>query len=348
LEWLDCQLAVRLASGAVGLRRRIVVLKQIILLAVVLALGSLGNVVTARPGDLVPGRQGGGTAPVSRGVMRAYLGVFLGDDSDTSNASGVLVGKVVPDSPAAKAGLQVNDVLLRFNQIKLESATHVYHLLGEMAPGATLQVTFLRGAEQQTLPVVLGERQAPVDACKRLYAEADNSAAEAARLRGQAEEERRRGNEEEARKRLNEATEFAKQAAVYREEVDKAIREGTASGAENCQPGNNRVRLPLGLTTIPLTEQLAKFFEAPGGVGVLISEVKPGSLAEQSGLQSGDCLQTINGQPVSSPAEVSRLLNPQTGTTNKSANSGATAAAEFTLGLVRDGKPLTLTINFAK
>ena len=285
--------------------------------------------------------------PVNRGTTRAYLGVFLGDPPETQTTSGVIVGKVVPDSPAAKAGLQINDVLLRFNQTELENAAHVHRLLGELVPGTTLQVMYLRGTERQTVQVVLGERQASVDVCKRLYAEAENSEIEAAKYRQQAEEERRRGNEEEARKRLAEAGEFAKQAAIYREEVDKAIREGTAKGAEDCQSGNRVPRQAFGLVTTPLTEQLAQFFKVPGGTGVLVSEIKPGSPAERAGLKVGDCLHAINDQPVSIPAEVSRLLNPPTSVITRTANT-AVVKNEITLALVRAGQPLTLTLDPTK
>lgn len=282
--------------------------------------------------------------PVNRGTTRAYLGVFLGDPPETQASSGVIVGKVVPDSPAARAGLQINDVLLRFNQTELANAAHVHQLLGDLVPGTHLQVTFLRGSERQTVEVVLGERQARVDICKRLYAEAENSEVEAAKYRQLAEEERRRGNEEEARKRLAEAGEFAKQAAIYREEVDKAIREGTAKGAENCQGSNRAPRQAFGLITVPLTEQLAQFFKVPGGTGVLVSEIKPGSPAERSGLKVGDCLHAINGQPVSVPAEVNRLLNPATSFITRTATS-AVVKNEITLALVRAGQSLTLTID---
>jgi S1-C subfamily serine protease len=327
------------------------VLRRSIPLAILVTQFVLGAGVATWPAKGQSLEQNGATG--YRGNLRAYLGVFLGDLPDVVHdgaavARGALVGKVVPESPAAKAGLQINDVLLSFDKTNIESAAHVYRLLGELAPGAHVLIALLRGGERRTVEVVLGERQAAVDPCKRLYAEAELHQAEANKYQQQAEEERRRGNEEEARKLLASAADVAKRAAEFREGADKAISEGTASGAENCAPGSTTSRPALGLSTIPLTAQLAKFFNVPNYTGVLIAEIKPGSLAERHGLKVGDCLHSINGQPVSLPAEVNRLLNPESATATRLVVPRPAPVTEFVLVIVREGVPQTLKINQAK
>ena len=261
-------------------------------------------------------------ASAYRGGLRAYLGVFIGD---ALAAKGAVVGKVVEDSPAAKAGLRVNDLIQSFGQTPIENAAHVYKLLGELPPGSGLTITVLRGETTRALQVTLGERQGPVDPCLRLYAEADLHQAEANRLRQLAEAARQKGNEEEAKARLAEAGSNDNRSAELRADVDKAIREGKVS----CGKSAPQTRGALGLNAMPLTEQLAQFFNVKTGAGVLVTEVKPDGLAARQGLQAGDCLLTINGNPVATLAEAQRLLNPE-------------SALEISLLIVRDGKEQTL------
>ena len=59
-----------------------------------------------------------------RGI--AYLGAFLGDITEErarelklDTVSGAIVGKVVADSPAARAGIREGDVLLSFRNDKI-------------------------------------------------------------------------------------------------------------------------------------------------------------------------------------------------------------------------------------
>jgi S1-C subfamily serine protease len=320
---------------------------RILPLAILVTQSFLSNPAGALPLSAA-GAQGGAAASAYRGTSRAYLGAFLWDAQEANQGDGAMIGKVVPESPAAKADLQANDVLLSFDEIALKDAAHVYRLLGELQPGATVRVTYLRGAERQTVPVVLGERQAAPDVCKRLYAETELNEAEALKLRKMADEERLRGKVEEARKLLEESATVAKQAKILREDVDRAIQAGV-KGAESCQPGNrNNSRQSFGLATVPLTEQLARFFNVPSGTGVLISEIRPGSTAARNGLKAGDCLASINGKPVSSPAEVNRLLNRQNALVERAVTTAAAELPEMVLVLVREGTPQTVKINPVK
>lgn len=285
---------------------------------------------------LVAAQTEGPTISGYRGKVRAYLGVFLGD---VPAAKGAIIGKVIEDSPAAKAGLRVNDILLNFDKTPLDNAAHVYKLLGELPPHSALPVTVLRGGATLTLQVALGERQGLADACQRLYAEVDLLQAEADRLRQVAEEARQKGNDEEARKLLNEAVAYA---ALRRAEVDKAIADGSTSGIEDCRKTRQPARLPLGLSVMPLGEQLAQFFNVKASTGLLITEVKPASLAERNGLKAGDCLLAVNGKSITTLVEIQRQLSRLGDSTLRSASG---ESAELTLLIVRDGSEKTVAFK---
>jgi len=63
-----------------------------------------------------------------------------------------------------------------------------------------------------------------------------------------------------------------------------------------------------------LTPQLAEFFGAKGGSGVLVRSVEKGSRAEQAGLRAGDVIVKINGSTVNDCSDFTRLLRARTST----------------------------------
>ena len=62
----------------------------------------------------------------------------------------------------------------------------------------------------------------------------------------------------------------------------------------------------LGITVSPLSEQLASYFGVKQGV--LVTDVTSSSPAASAGVRAGDVITAINGQAVSSGAEVTRAL----------------------------------------
>jgi len=277
-------------------------------------------------------------APAYLNKAYAYLGVYLGDAPD---GKGALVGQVVADSPAAKAGVQANDVLLRFDKTVIENAAQVYRLLGTTPTGSTVTLSIQRAGESLTLSVPVGERRVQPDACQKLYAQSELVQAEANRLRQSAEEARQRGDEKEAKQLAQQAADWASQAALERKAVDDAISEGT-TGLSDCQRLGKPGRAQFGLNAISLNEQLAQFFKVKESAGWLITEVKMGGLAEQQGLKVGDCLFTVNGKRIAQLTDLNRLLNHE-GELAATAVKGT--AREITLVIVRDGKEQTLKFS---
>jgi serine protease Do len=66
----------------------------------------------------------------------------------------------------------------------------------------------------------------------------------------------------------------------------------------------------LGISVVPLTPDLARQLNLPGQTsGAVISEVDPGSPAEEAGLQRGDVIQEVNRQTVRKPEDVEQALS---------------------------------------
>ena len=79
-----------------------------------------------------------------------------------------MVSEVVPDSPAGKAGLKVNDVLLNANDTNLKDMkrTAFAELIAAKRSGTLLSLEVRRGTELLTVKVKLGPRPSDFEALK--------------------------------------------------------------------------------------------------------------------------------------------------------------------------------------
>jgi S1-C subfamily serine protease len=60
---------------------------------------------------------------------------------------GVLIASVAPESPAAKAGLKMHDVVIRYDQFDIYSPEQLMQLLGNEKAGREVVVTFDRAGK---------------------------------------------------------------------------------------------------------------------------------------------------------------------------------------------------------
>ncbi len=98
-------------------------------------------------------------------VSHGWLGVGIQDLTPDlaaglglSTTSGVVVSQVFPDSPAEKAGFQRGDVIVRFQDRKVEHASDLTRMVGTTPPGTEVKVQVLREGREQTLTARIGER----------------------------------------------------------------------------------------------------------------------------------------------------------------------------------------------
>ena len=98
-------------------------------------------------------------------VVRAYLGVFPSDldramaaEMDIAAREGVVMVAVEPGTPAEKAGIQEEDVLIALDDQAVPNVVTLERLLiGHFQVGQTITVTLLRGDERRVLSLTLGE-----------------------------------------------------------------------------------------------------------------------------------------------------------------------------------------------
>jgi len=97
-------------------------------------------------------------------VSRGWLGVLIQDVTrelaesfGMSKPQGALIAKVMPDSPAEKAHLQVGDVVLSFNGKDIERSSSLPPIVGSTPVNKRVPVKVIRNKRTQTLWVTLAE-----------------------------------------------------------------------------------------------------------------------------------------------------------------------------------------------
>ena len=95
-------------------------------------------------------------------VTRAYLGVQLQDLDRTlaeayklSKPEGALITMVTANSPAAKAGLKVGDVILKYNNQPIAQASQLLNFLNRTTPQQVVDLHILRNDKRQNISATL-------------------------------------------------------------------------------------------------------------------------------------------------------------------------------------------------
>jgi serine protease Do len=97
-------------------------------------------------------------------VEHAYMGVGISDVTPENaqffamkNNNGAVITQVDPDTPAAKAGLKIGDVITAVDGKEINDAGQLQIAVGSKSPGAKLQLSVLRNGKEMTVPITLAE-----------------------------------------------------------------------------------------------------------------------------------------------------------------------------------------------
>ena len=206
------------------------------------------------------------------------LGVTIRDvDSEDAKGktqpSGVVIESVDEDSPAAKAGLKQNDVVVEFDGERVRSVRQFTRLVSETPSGRSVTANVMRDGSRVSITVT------PRDGSNFRF------------LEGEAFEALRP---------------FATRPPAV---VSRPARPLTTTPTPLPPAFESfvwRSSNRLGITTGDLSPQLRDYFGAKEGV--LVTSVEDNSAASKAGVKAGDVVTSINGQNVETPADVRREL----------------------------------------
>lgn len=182
---------------------------------------------------------------------------------------GVVVGKVLEDSPAAKAGLKDGDVVTEINGQRIEGTAQFRRIIREIPAGRSVQLGIWRDGRSQTIVATLGKMQENRKQLMKAMPQVFNF-------------------------RMPEMPEIAPMPDVPSFEWDNG---GMLMG----QPR-------LGIDAEDISGQLGSYFGAPDGEGILVREVNSGSAAEKAGVKAGDVITSLNGERIHGLAELRSKL----------------------------------------
>jgi len=118
-------------------------------------------------------------------VSRGWLGVLiqevtreLAESFGMENPHGALVAKVLDDSPAAAAGLEVGDVIVEFNGKPVMRSSGLPPLVGRAKVGKDAQVVVIRNRERRQIAVNIAEL--PTEITQAAYTPENNVIEESA------------------------------------------------------------------------------------------------------------------------------------------------------------------------
>lgn len=246
----------------------------------------------------------------------SYLGVQTAEINKENFAKfglrevrGVAVQKVVDNSPAAQAGIQAGDVIVRFNGEEVTSSRKLTRMVGEIDPDHQARITVIRNGSEREFTVILIKRPAT----------ALNMGSFDFPVR------------EFGMPPIPDLGELEKLKGPHKILPPADGRIWTFPGGEGrsyvWRAGGHRV---IGVGIMPLTKQLAAHFGVEGGA--MISEVRENSPAAKAGLQAGDIIVDADGAAIRSQMDLIKAVN--------SKKDGS-----LTVTIVRRGTRQTLTVT---
>jgi serine protease Do len=219
-----------------------------------------------------------------------YLGIYLEEvtpekmkDLNLREERGAVIMKVAEGSPAEKAGLKENDVIVSFNSRRVDTVRELQRLLGETPAGRTVSFEVVRGGNTQTLSATLSKRASNFkffDGNNHTFKLAEQNLALA---------DKNMKFSELTRERAEDMLKLQNNLKMLKPKEFGSFNfnlMGFAGGAR------------LGVSVQSLTEQLGSYFGVKDGEGVLVTEVVNDSAAAKAGLKAGDVILEIDDQKV--------------------------------------------------
>jgi len=202
---------------------------------------------------------------------------------------GVLVNRVVVDSPADRAGLRKGDVILSVNSRSVDSPGELSEIVGSLRSGQTVSLRISRDGERQTLSARLAARP-------------------------------RQGELEtpETLETLETPEAHEEPALPDRGVVPKAPKAERDRDYFFNLPDHDMSLMPmgrgrLGVRVESLSGDLGSYFDTPGDKGVLVVEVLKDTPGERAGLKAGDVITRVGDRDVYDSGDLVEALGTRDG-----------------------------------
>jgi S1-C subfamily serine protease len=252
-----------------------------------------------------------------------------------ASPTGVLVRDINADSPAAKSGIKQGDVIVALDNFKVIGTGDLGALLSTMPAGKEIKLKALRRQEPLEFKVTLGERPYAGMVFAQPFEPADVS---------QADDLKRRIEElqNQYRARLKEPPSPERNETLGELNVElRNLYDRMREIGEVPKPTDNVIAsfphvsnepinctLPAGFIASEMPKSLAEYFGALGGL--LVKTVVPKSAADVAGLKAADVIVGTMQEPLTCAQLQAVMTKTQ---------------ESLTLKVIRDKKPLTITLN---
>jgi len=214
-----------------------------------------------------------------------FLGVYAENISRenmsryrVNQVRGVGITQVVKDSPAEKAGLRKDDVILRLDGENVSSVRKLNRLVSELSPDQSVKVTISRGGSEQEVTATIGKRNNTNMANNFFNGQPRVFKWEGPELKG-----------------------FKWETPLNRGGFPNFDNDGLSFYLSNSRR--------IGVSTMSLTKQLADYFGIADGKGALVTSVTDDGPASKAGIRAGDVITAVDGEAVDSPGDISRVIN---------------------------------------
>jgi serine protease Do len=95
-------------------------------------------------------------------VQRAFIGINyreldgnVNKDFNVTNTEGVIITNVLEESGAKKAGIKINDIIVKANNVEVSTFADLSGFLSAKRPGDVIDFTIIRNGSQSVIPVEL-------------------------------------------------------------------------------------------------------------------------------------------------------------------------------------------------
>ncbi len=244
----------------------------------------------------------------------------------STSEAGIVITQIAADSPAAQAGLQRGDILLKINDTAVNSYKDLVNALANLKAGDQVTLTITRGGVERTLTATLGEKNGRpylgIEVCAGrpgrfwlgftgrgpgalITSVAEGSPAAEAGLQVGDRILAVDGKTVDATNTLATLLSAHKPGDTV---TLRVARPGEGERDVTVTLGDKDGKAYLGVSYVPFG--WPKFIPLPEGVnqGVLVVSVADDSPAARAGVQVGDVITEVDGQVVATPRALSNAI----------------------------------------